>query len=830
MLKKVFKSIIRNIAVIGAAAAFCCISACITSVRNAPINEPFVYNSKVALIQNNLSKEEVKTLSTNLANYWVDSMRAPWVTKYFVNNIIDKPPVFDTANIAKTETYMNSYMVSMGYYRAAFADSIKIDTVYAKQKIDTVNEKGKIKKIKIRGYQQRATVTIKVNPQKPTIIDTLGYDLKDSVLQRVAMRVKKRSKIIPHKTKFTQDAVSGELNRLLAIYRNIGYYQLTMNNLIALADTMDAALLQPTLDPFAQAVKMAQAAARQKENPTVSITIMKRAGEDTMLVSSKPADFLRYRIGNISFFPETRPNEIPDTVLLHLDRFPNVHTLRSGNISIYNRSNKFAPRPMLEHLYFRHGDYYRDSSFLKTISNLSSIGAWQQVDYRNFIRGDTIDVNYFLVPSVKQNITTALEGSWNVGDFISTSNMVGIAENLTYRNRNTWRRAIQATTNVLGGIELGIGNNAVSNNLIQTLQLGASQSYSFPRFITPFFTIKPRTVDAASTILTLSANYANRLQYYNLSSIVANWGYQWRKKNVTWQYRPINIEIYGLNTYSDFDTIIKYNPYLTKAFNSGTVISQQLNYSINFPNKRFAGTNYFRFAVEESGGLVGLIKPVGNNIYRYVRAEAEYIKHFDFTQTQFAFRAFAGAGYNYGNFTKFGNTLPFYKQFFGGGPNSMRAWGLRQIGLGSNLESDTSSTFRDRYGDMQLEINLEYRYPIFALSSVKVNGAVFSDIGNVWNIRNEPDLPQSQFNFSRLGKDVAIDIGTGIRFDFTYFLIRVDFGLKLKDPARLENNGWMSIRHFTWRNEEFVIPPNPITNKVMNRNNYGIQLGIGLPF
>jgi hypothetical protein len=77
---------------------------------------------------------------------------------------------------------------------------------------------------------------------------------------------------------------------------------------------------------------------------------------------------------------------------------------------------------------------------------------------------------------------------------------------------------------------------------------------------------------------------------------------------------------------------------------------------------------------------------------------------------------------------------------------------------------------------------------------------------------------------------MAIAVGTGIRFDFNYFLIRVDFGLKLKDPARLENGGWMSFRHFTWRNEEFQIPKNPITGKVMNRNNYGIQLGIGLPF
>lgn len=798
-----------------------CFTAC-TVVKNAPENKPFVYAAKIELNKKNLSKDDAKTISANLENYWADSLRVPVVTKYFIKNVINQPAVLDTVNISKSQTYMKGYLNSEGYYQPAFTDSVSIDST------------------SVPG-QKRATVIMDVDPGKATIIDSLGYQLDDSVLQRVALRIRKRTKIVPGKTKFTQQNIADELDRLVGVYRNIGYYQMSRNNLIALADTTDANLLNLTLDPLEQAVKMAQAAARQKENPTVSVTVMKRTGDDTLLVSSRPADFIRYRIGHVNFFPETRMNEIPDSTLLHLNEFSNVFTTRSGNVTIYNQVGKFVPRPMLEHLYFKKGDYYRDSTFFKTINNLNSIGSWQQVDYRNFVRGDTVDVNYFLVPAIKQNITTELQGSINTGnlDAITTANnMFGIGFNASLRNRNVWHRAIQSVTSALAGVEIGIGGN-VTNNLVQTFQLGASQSYTFPRFITPFFTIRDKNLDNVRTVLNVSGNYTDRRDYYDLSSVIGNWGYEWRRRNQNWQYRPLNIEVYNLKKIyttdstgkmvSLLDEAIAQNPYLSKAFNVGTVISQQLNYNMTFNNSRLPGNNYLRFAVEEAGGLLGLIKSLNNQIYQYFRIEGEYIKHYDFRNTQFAFRAFAGAGFNYApGSSKFPNTLPFFKQFVAGGPNSMRAWNLRQLGLGSNIQSDTSSTFRDRYGDMQLEMNLEYRFPLFAIgNAIKVNSALFSDIGNVWNVHRDASLPGAEFDISKLGKDVAIAVGTGLRFDFSYVVLRVDFGLKLKDPARAENGGWMNISHFTWQT---AYPDGTDPAKKTFVNNYGIQLGIGMPF
>jgi outer membrane protein assembly factor BamA len=207
-----------------------------------------------------------------------------------------------------------------------------------------------------------------------------------------------------------------------------------------------------------------------------------------------------------------------------------------------------------------------------------------------------------------------------------------------------------------------------------------------------------------------------------------------------------------------------------------------------------------------------------------VKAEAEFRQQVQFRKTGLAYRLFSGAGYNYGSDPVIGQSLPFFKQFVAGGPNSMRAWPVRQLGLGSSLLSDTSNIFRDRYGDIQLEANIEYRFPLFALSAVKINSAFFIDAGNLWNFRyNAADMGRSQFQLKKFFTDIAIAAGTGLRFDFNYFLLRLDFGYKVKDPARVSNNGWMSIKDFEWVNREFDIAR-------LKRKNFAWQLGIGLPF
>lgn len=776
-----------------------------TKVKNFPVDTPFVFDN-ILNINGEIGNDMKKKLETGLEAYWDDSLKAPKVRQFGIFYKEKNPPIFDSANIARTKGLMNGFLNTQGFYQAQLLDSFYVDTFK---------------------NQLRTTIVMDVIPGKSTIIDSFSYSFKDASLEQIAKNNAKKSVIVPGKTAFSKQIIAAELDRLVNQYRRRGYFLLTRDNLVAIVDTMDISLLKLTLDPFEQAQIIAEAEARRKKNLTSIVTIQERTNPDTLHPLSDSNFFKKYYIGRNNIFPETRSFDIPDSIMQHLEDW-NIDSTRK--FAIYSKQDLFTNKLLRTHTFTRHGTLYNEDNFIKTLNNFSQIGAWDRVDYRTVIRDvDTVDFYYFLTPAKKETITFGLEASRNTGDFLTSSNLFGLSFNINYRNRNVWHRAIQSSTTFSNGVEVSFD---AANPLLQTLQSSISHSYTFPRFIAPFKINKTGRLDAIRTIVSASATYSDRKDFFRVRSLIAGWGYEWTIKNKVWQYKPLNVELYSLDTLPLLDSAFRTNPFLRTSFNTGSVISQQLSFSVNYPDRRNPrALNYLRISAEESGTLLGLIKSLQDKIYRYVKVNIDYHRVVSYNKAALAFRATGGIGYNFGSSARFGNTLPFFKQFVEGGPNSMRAWGLRLLGLGSSIVSDTSNTFRDRYGDMQLEANLEYRYNIAQISSMKLGGALFMDVGNIWNIRKNPAIPDGEFDISRLGKDIAIGVGTGLRFDFNYFLIRVDFGIKLKDPARSENNGWLKISDFTWKNYEYGVF-NPVTNQIepLPRNNYAVQLGIGLPF
>ena len=422
---------------------------------------------------------------------------------------------------------------------------------------------------------------------------------------------------------------------------------------------------------------------------------------------------------------------------------------------------------------------------------------------------------------MKQSFTVDLEGSRNTSD-IGSGNLWGISTNLAYTNKNVWKSAIQSIATFRTGVELNIftGNQ---DKLLQTFHISLGHTYVFPKIVQPFKNWRVLNgADNKRTLFNVTGSYVDRRDYYVLRSLITSWGYEWKKGNTTWLYKPLNIELYTIDKLYKLDSLILQNPFLKASFNEGKIVSQSISFLKNFnsfknPNK----SHYIRAGLEEAGGIFGFFDALKNQIYRYVKLEAEYRQKVKLEKTELAYRAFAGVGYNYGNDPVIGQTLPFFKQFYAGGPYSMRAWGLRQLGLGSSIQSDTIKTnnYRDRFGDMQLEANIEYRFPVATIASFKVSSALFADIGNVWNLKKIGTDPEAQFSLKNLERDLAIGIGTGLRFDFSYFLIRLEAAYKVKDPARQYNNGWMNGFSLT-----------ELRQNGLQVNNYAVQLGIGLPF
>ena len=769
---------------------------CSCAKQNYPIGRPFVYSNKV-ILNGNLSKDEKNRLTTDLENYWDDSLKSRKVRQFFFFVRIKNPPVFDSTNIIRSISFMNAYLNSQGYYYARFKDSVNIDTFKD---------------------QLRTNIQMIIEAGKNVTIDSVSYTLSDSNLQRLTRKQEKNS-LLKKGNPYSKGIISSELDRLVSLYRQNGYFRFTRDNIYAQVDSTDARLLALTLDPFQQAKLIAEAAKHRKENPAWDIDIRQRPVTDSAVI--KP-----FYIANNYYYSETRPGDVTDSLIAQHGL--GFYEIRRKEGILRYKKGLFNYRPLREHTYLRRGDLYNEDSYLKSINNLGQIGAWQQVDVTPVVRGkDSIDLYYFLIPAVKQSFTVDLETSLNRADIIS-GNTWGVSTNFSYHNKNVWKQAIQSVTTLRTGVELNLFSQT-SDRLVQTFLLSLGHTYAFPRLIQPFKNWKAlKALDNKKTLLSINGSYVDRRDIYRLRSLVTSFGYEWKvqKRNGDnlWLYKPLNLELYGIDKLDSLRKLIAINPFLRASFNEGNVLSQSLTLyrSVSNPNNKNK-SHFIRLGVEEAGGLFGMIPDLTNNIYRYIKAEAEYKQSTKMGKTELAYRGFIGAGYNYGNDSVIGRTLPFFKQFIAGGPYSMRAWALRQLGPGSSLSSDTITTSRyhDRFGDMQIEANIEYRFPLTTIAGFKIGSALYADIGNIWNIKNNSADPDAQFSFSRLGRDLAIGVGTGIRIDFSYVLIRLDVAYKVKDPARLQNGGWMSLKNFEWTDTR---------QNGLKVDNYAFQFGINLPF
>jgi len=776
--------------------AFCftlLLSSCAT---NYPKNSPFVFENKIT-VKGNITKDEQKRLVVNLNNYWDDSLKALRTQQFGFFFKLKNPPLFDTANIIRSKNFMTAYLNSQGYYYPKF-----------KSKYFYTHKKKEI----------RTTISFDINTGSCIKIDTISYNIIDttnspidSTLQ-ILTNAEINHSLLKKGIPYTKDAINNELDRLINIYHQHGYVKFTRDGLYALIDTLDHNMLLLTLDPIKQAELIAEADKKRKETPKWGIAIMQREGMDSSFRQ-------QFHVGHLYYYPEIKdPYYNPDSVIKSTD----YSVTNFKEMTMYYTDGLFGFKPLREHTYFRNKEVYNEDLYYKSINRLSQIGAWKQVDIKPVFRGkDSVDLYIFMVPEKKQGITIDQELSRNTGD-IGSGNLLGIATNFSYKNRNIWKQAIQSLTTLRFGVELNLDkqlNSTSSNSILQTSQVSLSHTYSFPRIIQPFKNWHALSkLDNKRTLFTLAGSYVDRKDLYKLNSITANWGYQWSKGNNTWLFKPINIELYKVDSLSGLDTLFKTNPFLRNSFKNGKVAGISLSYSKTFISKKDpTKSHYFRLGYEESGFLINQFTNVANNVFEYNKIEGEYRYLKRYTKTEFASRLFTGVGLPIGT-----QTLPVFKQYFLGGPNSMRAWGLRQLGLGSSLASDTiTNGYTDRFGDFTIEANLEYRFPVATFNGVKVGSAIYSDIGNIWNIKKQVDDPSATFSLNNLQKDLAVGVGTGVRVDFSYFLIRVDFAYKLKDPARLENNGWMKPSTFEWTSTR--------TNGTRVKN-FGVQLGIGLPF
>ncbi|MGB8194558.1 MAG: BamA/TamA family outer membrane protein [Chitinophagaceae bacterium] len=749
----------------------------LTFVKKYPKDKPFVYetNVKVRDAKNATVRNE---LEERLQEQLDDSIRVR-TRSYPLWNTISRPPAYDSNNVVRTRAFMNALMRSLGYFASRIEDTAVFKTVRD---------------------QQRTIINFEITPGKNLTLDSVDYALTSPAWQQIA-KLHSKDAVLKKGQAYTKAGVAEELDRLITLLRNNGYYKVSKEDIYAEVDTVAEALIDPTLDEFEQAILLEQLR-RTRENPTIDVIFKQRPVRDSTHI--RP-----YYISKVTIYPD---------VPVAIDTFENVRrdTMRIGNFFVITRSEKFHRRFLTDFTALKPGTLYRQDNYFRTINTFNQLGAWAQanVDVFESLENDsTLDVEITLYPAKKFTAIFDLEVSRNNAnnvnaDLVAASNLFGVGFNVGFRNRNFARQSIQTTTNARVGFELG-------KNVFQTLQTSLAHNIYIPKFVWPFswWIRNQDSLTSPRTVISLNGSYTDRRLFFNLLSTNVAFGYEWGKRNHVWFARLLNVEYTSLNKSDSLRKLEDRNPYLRYAFNDGLVVSMQGAYRWQKQTGRHF--NAVRIGVEESGALTGLSKSMDINarLFRFVRADVEYRHWLQYTKSAMVFRLFGGMGFAYGDSSRGvkERTLPFFKQYVAGGPNSMRAWQVRQLGWGSNFPKDT--IFRDRFGDIQLEANFEYRFQIGTLpGGIKIGSAFYVDAGNIWLRKtfNDPDLENSDFNIGRLGKDLAIGTGTGLRFDFNFFLIRIDYAYKVKDPQRKTDEGkWF----YNWR---------PFNGQ--------LQLGINYPF
>ncbi len=469
----------------------------------------------------------------------------------------------------------------------------------------------------------------------------------------------------------------------------------------------------------------------------------------------------------------------------------------------------FKPTLLNEYILIEKGEKYDPTKSRLSSNRLSSIGNYKFVNlrYEELNKKDSIGhlaASFYLSPMTKRSVRAELLA------VSKSNNFAGPALNLVYRNRNIFHGG--ETFNVTGNIGYELQVAGGDRSKLESIQLGLKADLIFPRVIF-FFPINDKfRYSVPKTKISVGTEYLSRGGLYKLNSFFTSYGYFWNANQFAYhEINPISINIVNLSESSpEFDEILESNPFLKKSFEQSFIAGINYIFNYNKLNDRFRRHGYFIGAgIDFAGNAIHLLDKVagkdegkifGLEYAQYGKVDLDFRYHLNFTENQtLASRLFAGVGVPFGN----SSSLPFTKQYFSGGPNSIRAFRIRSIGPGSYLpENNDTNAYFDQSGDIRLEGNLEYRFPMVSF----LKGALFLDAGNIWLMNENDALPGGKFS-SNWWKEIAVGTGFGLRVDIEFFVIRFDLATPLRKPFLQEGERWgntFDISSKTWRKENLI--------------------------
>lgn len=478
---------------------------------------------------------------------------------------------------------------------------------------------------------------------------------------------------------------------------------------------------------------------------------------------------------------------------------------------IIDKRKKYRPFLFANMLMFHKGEKYNRTDQNTSISRFISLNTFKFVKNRFQPVGDTLlDVYYYLSPFPKKSLR------FEIGANTQNDSRAGSQIGVSWRNRNSMRAAEEFMVKLNGGFESQFSGIAQQPSIYTW---GAQVGLSFPYFVVPFFNVPSNSSAVPRTILKANYNYESQQGLLRINSYKLSFGYNWKETvRKDHQLYPININYVKTDSFSD----VRSNATYANLLFNGLIIGPTYEYTFNSQIGSSSPDNYyFNGLADFSGVIIGAAQKadykdnpreiLGQNYAQYAKFQTDFRYYHRFPNNNiWANRLLIGAGIPYGNSAQ----LPNIKQFFSGGNSSLRGFRSRLVGPGTFNEKYLRGTtnYIQALGDIKLEVNTELRVDIYKFFKM----GFFAEAGNIWLYNDNPSFPGGKFSSSFL-KELAGDVGLGLRFDFKILLLRFDMAIPVRVPWLPEGNRWV------FNKIDFYSPEWRSDNLIFN-------LAIGYPF
>ncbi|MGE5425247.1 MAG: BamA/TamA family outer membrane protein [Syntrophothermus sp.] len=666
---------------------------------------------------------------------------------------LGKPPVLlSQVDPARSSEIMQSYLDSKGFFRSKVNYEVK-------------------KKKKL------AKVIYSVYLPKPYLINNYDLPAGEDSLSMAIRAVTEKKNLLRRDKQYDLDLLKQERLRIDAELKKKGYYFFNAEYLIFQADTTAG-----------------------DKHVNFALNVKKDIPDKARIV---------YYIGNVYLVPSY--SLTPDSLRKTYD------TVFTGGV-FYLDDGVFRQGAIVRNVFLKPGDRYNRDSYNLTIKRMMGMGVFS---FASIKFSDTLTEEGKGILETRILLTRrAAKSLMAEPDIVTKSNNYsGPALNLRFKNRNFLRGSEQLSLNVDGNYEFQLSGSQKGFN---SYEFGGTIQLLYPHFILPFRIDDSKSFYIPKTKFEAGIRFIHRVQLFDMANLTFKFGYIWRTSDKDeFEVNPVYLNFSKLLKRTEkFNELLRANPYLQRSFEEQFTIGSMISYTHNglVGNDR-KNQYYLNTSLDFSGNILSVLqsltksyKNTAENPYKlfgykysqYTRAmiDGRYYLTFD-RNNRIATRLITGAGIPYGN----SKVMPYLKQFFSGGSNSIRAFLPRTVGPGSYIPPDSilQNSYYDQSGDIKLEYNLEYRFTIISV----LKGAIFFDAGNVWLMRADTNFRGGEFQPDRFYKEIAVGTGLGLRVDLSFFVIRLDVGMPLRKPNLPEGQRWVTNQiNFgspKWRRDNLIL-------------------------